>query len=347
MNNNPNPTQPRASRRMRHVLASLLAGFAMLSAPGAQAADERTAVRYEETVRSLQYTPAYIALTRGYFEEAGLDVTMRTAQGTDKAMAALLADSADIALLGPEAVVYVSNSESPVKPKIISGLVATDGFLLVSRDTAKASEDFDWNSLRDKTVMAFRPGSTPDVYLENMLNNKGLKFSTDLTIVNNISPAARMGAWMSGQADYAIFMEPEAGNIERSGHGAVVASVGNEIGQVDYTVFAATDRFIKENPEVVQAWVNAIARALKAVATETPADLAKDVAPHFPGLSEEDIASAIERYRSYKLWKTTPLVEEAAFSTLQDMLSFSGTLPKDKHVDHSFAVAQKFAEQVK
>ena len=59
-------------------------------------------IRYNEVVRSILYAPAYVAITNGYFKDAGLDVTLTTAQGGDKSVAALLSNSADIALIGPE-----------------------------------------------------------------------------------------------------------------------------------------------------------------------------------------------------------------------------------------------------
>ena len=59
-------------------------------------------VRYNEVVRSILYTPAYVAIAKGYFEEAGIEQTMSTAFGGDKSLAALLSNSADIALIGPE-----------------------------------------------------------------------------------------------------------------------------------------------------------------------------------------------------------------------------------------------------
>jgi NitT/TauT family transport system substrate-binding protein len=82
-------------------------------------------------VRSILFAPAYVAVAKGYFEDAGLDVSIATGQGGDKSMAALLSDSADIALIGPETAIYVLNSESPVKVRIFCGLTATDGFMLV------------------------------------------------------------------------------------------------------------------------------------------------------------------------------------------------------------------------
>ena len=78
-------------------------------------------VRYNEVVRSILYAPAYVALTKGYFKDAGLDITLATAQGGDKSMAALLSNSADIALIGPETSIYVQNSDSPTKIRSSAG----------------------------------------------------------------------------------------------------------------------------------------------------------------------------------------------------------------------------------
>src|SRR2546426_1473888 len=86
-------------RALTGGLAAL--GSLSLAAPfGALAQKKPPAkVRYNEVVRSILYAPAYVAIAKGYFEEAGLDVSMATAQGGDKSMAALLGNGADIALV--------------------------------------------------------------------------------------------------------------------------------------------------------------------------------------------------------------------------------------------------------
>src|SRR5712692_3776785 len=119
-------------------------------------------VRYNEVVRSILYTPAYVAIAKGYFEEAGLDITLATAQGGDKSMAALLGNGADIALMGPETPIYVLTSDSPTKVRIFCGLTSTDGFMLLGREKA---DKFDWSMLRGKEIRGFRPGSTPLLFL--------------------------------------------------------------------------------------------------------------------------------------------------------------------------------------
>src|SRR5665811_1402486 len=86
-------------------------------------------VRYSEVVRSILYAPAYVAISNGLFKDAGLDVTMTTANGGDKLMPLLLTGAADIGLIGPEVPIYVLNSDSPLKTRIFCGLTTTDGFM--------------------------------------------------------------------------------------------------------------------------------------------------------------------------------------------------------------------------
>lgn len=337
----PRPSPSSFWSRAVHATATLALGLGLVSPAAAQSAAAPVKVRYEEVVRSVLYAPAYVAMSQGFFREAGLDVSIKTSQGTDKGMAALLSGSADIVLIGPEASVYVANSESPVKPKIFSGLTATDGFLLVARE--KPAGAFAWDQLKGKAVMAFRPGSNPDVFLETAMRKNGLDPKKDLKLVNNIGPAARTGAWLAGQNDYGIFLEPEATMLEKTGKGVVVASIGRAVGPVDYTVFTATDVYLKQNPAVAQAWTNAIVKAQKHVASAPPADLAKQIAEYFPAMGQADLVAAIERYRGIGLWKTNPMVQRQAIDSLQDMLIDSGVLDKAKRVKYEQVVVTDFA----
>ena len=89
--------------RRRVVQGGLALGSLTVAAPYVRAQGRAPVkVRYNEVVRSILYAPAYVALTKGYFKDAGLDITLATAQGGDKSVAALLSNSADIALIGPE-----------------------------------------------------------------------------------------------------------------------------------------------------------------------------------------------------------------------------------------------------
>ena len=68
-----------------------------------------TTIQLNEVTRSVFYSPQYIAISNGYFEEEGLNIEITTGQGADKVMTAVLAGQSDIGFAGPEAAIYVYN----------------------------------------------------------------------------------------------------------------------------------------------------------------------------------------------------------------------------------------------
>src|SRR5258707_208534 len=292
----------------RRVLGGGLAAFGSLSVSSPRAfaqAKPPIKIRYNEVVHSILYAPAYVAMARGYFAEAGLDVAMTTAQVGEKSMAALMSDGADIALIGPETAIYVQISDSPTKARIFWGLTATDGFMLVGREKV---DTFDWKMLKGKEILGFRPGSTPLLFLEAALRKNGIDPQTDVKLNNNVGVPARVGAWLAGQNQFAIFIEPDASQLELDGKAHYLASVGETVGFADYTAFMATEKYIHDNPAVIQAWTDAIYQAMKWTASAPAAEIAKTLEPFFPGVSPQAMLGAATRYQKLKIWKSTPAI---------------------------------------
>jgi len=304
----------------------------------------RVKVRYNEVVRSILYTPAYIALAKGFFEEAGMDVTMATAQGGDKSVAVLLSNNADIALIGPESAIYVQISDSPTKIPIFCGLTATDGFMLVGREKV---DKFNWNMLKGKEILGFRPGSTPLLYLEAALRQNGLDPQKDVKLMNNVGIPARVGSWLAGQNQYAIFIEPDASQLELDGKAHFLASIGETVGMADYTTFMATDKYIRENPETIQNWTNAIYKGMKWTASAPISDLVKTLEEFFPGVDPKALTGGAERYRRLKIWKTSPVIDPPAMEKFQDILVQGHVLDAAKRVKLQDLVITEFANKAK
>ena len=330
--------------RRRAVQGGLAtAGFAA-SAPLAALAQAPTKVRYNEVVRSIMYAPAYVALAKGYFKDAGLEVELATANGGDKSMAALLAGGADIALMGPEVPIYILNGESPVKARIFCGLTATDGFMLVGRDKPAK---FEWSMLKGKEVLGFRPGSTPLLYLEAAMRKNGIDPQKDVKLVNNVAIPARTGAWLAGQNQFAIFNEPDASQLEIDGKAHFCASVGATVGMADYTSFMATDTYLKANPGVIQRWTDGIAKGMKWTETAPIPELVATLSPWFTGISAAALTAAAERYRGIKIWKSTPTIDEPAITRFQDILVAGNVLETAKRVKFADLIINDFAAKVK
>lgn len=330
----------------RDIIRAGLSTLAVAASPVAAFAQSKplVKVRYNEVVHSLLYAPAYVAIANGYFKDAGLDVELATGNGGDKSMAALLSGSADIALIGPETTIYVANSDSSTKVHIFCGLTATDGFMLVGRDKV---DKFDWSMLKGKDILGFRPGSTPILYFEEAMRMNGINPDTDVKLSNNIAVPARVGSWLAGQNQYGIFVEPDAAQLEIDGKGYVLASIGATVGFVDYTAFMATDRYLSDNPAIVQSWTDAIYRAQKWTAAASVADITQALAPFFPGVNPQALTIAAGRYQKLKMWKTSPVIAPQAMERFQDILVNGHVLDPNKRVKFQDLVRTDFASKAK
>jgi NitT/TauT family transport system substrate-binding protein len=119
------------------------------------------------------------------------------------------------------------------------------------------------------------------------------------------------------------------------------------VGYIDYTTFMATDKYIRDNPDVIQAWTNAIAKAMKWTESAATVEIVKVLVPYFPGVSVAALTSATERYRTLKIWKSTPVIDPAGLEKFQDLLVQSNVLEPAKRVKFADLVRPEFATKAK
>src|SRR5260370_11086863 len=267
-----------------------------------------------------------VELSKGFAAAEGLEVELVTAKGGDGAGALVLSGKADFALAGPEVAIYIYNGESADKPLIFCALTATDGFYLVSRTKL---DNFDWSMLNNRKVIGWRPGSTPELYLQYVMKQRGVDAATIGNVVTNIGVPARDGAWISGAGDFGIFMEPNLSKLEKAGEAHVITSIGKEVGRADYTVLLAKRSWLEKNAATAQKWTNAVAQAPAWVATASEKDIAEAIASFFPGLSPDENIAVVRRYRNpgEPIWASTPIVDEAGLSKPQEIMVLGGVLP--------------------
>ena len=333
---------------MRKIISALAASSAViLAVSGCAASPEAngmTTVRLNEVVHSVFYAPQYVALANGYFEDEGLNIELSVGNGADKSMTALLSDSADIALLGTEAGIYVINEGRENSVKAFAQLTQRAGNFLISRTDG---ENFDWESLRGKSVIGGRKGGMPELVLEYVLKQKGLE--NDVEIINNISFESTAGAFAADVGDFTVEFEPTATSLEQEGVGYVAASLGTECGFVPYTVYMASSEYMEENPEIIQKFTNAVYRGQLWTENHTSGEIAEVIQSYFPENDVETLAGIIERYKSQDTWRATPVYSEEDFELFEDIMEEGGELTRrvafDELIDNSFA--QKAVEAVK
>lgn len=298
-------------------------------------------VRFTEVIHSIFYAPQYVAQAKGFFEAEGIQLDFSTAQGSDRGAAALLAGTADIALVGPETTVFIWGQEGPEKVKMFAQMTTTDGSFLVARP---GTEPFEWEQMQGKTIIGWRIGSMPQMAAARILRNHGLDPEADVTYVSNLAATAIAGAFISGQGDFLQVFEPTASQLEQEGQGRVVASVGQELGIVPFTGYVAAESYIREHPDIVQRYTNAVYRATLYLHQTDPAIVAEEIAPYFEGTPSELIAASLRRYLEQNSWKTTPVMEPADFEALQDLMIEGGVLDPAQRAPFDAITTNQFAE---
>ncbi len=316
------------------ALALCLALAIPFSVAGCKKSDGKV-VRINEVTHSVFYAPLYLADALGYFKDEGFDIELTNGGGADKTMAAVLAGGADIGFCGPEAVVYTYLGGSDDCPKVFGQLTKRDGSFLVGREK---EDNFDWNSLAGKKVLAGRPGGVPFMTFSYVCKD------IDVEYITEVSFDSMTAAFDGGVGDYCTMFEPVASDFEAAGKGYIVASVGEEAGEIPYTCFMAKSSYIEKNGDVVEGLLRAITKAVKYV-NETDLDvLTEKLTGYFAGVSAESVKKSLESYISIDAWVDNMAMRESAFNRLQDVIELAGEL--DRRVAFGDVVLTQTAQKV-
>lgn len=322
------------------VFAAALAALAIpFSLAGCGGSGE--VLKINEVTHSVFYAPMYLADALGYYEEEGFEVEFTNGGGADNTMAAVLSGSADVGFCGPEAALYIAIGGSSDSPKVFGQLTKRDGSFLVARTP---EPDFKWSDLEGKEILAGRKGGVPAMTFEYVIEELGVNASLNYDVDFNYMTAA----FESGIADYCTMFEPTASDYEAEGKGYIVASVGEQSGEIPYTCFAAKESYINENPEKIEGLLRAVTKATKFVMENDAATVAEYLVPYFDGTSEESLANSVQAYKDIDAWVANMAMEETAFTRLQDVIENSGELERRVDFDELILtdVAQKVYEEV-
>ena len=300
----------------------------------------KTLVRVNEVTRSVFYSPQYVAIALGYFDENNIEIELTTGQGADNVMTAVLAGQSDIGFAGPEAAIYVYNEGKTDYAEVFAQLTKRDGSFLVSKEK---TESFKWEDLKGKTIIPGRKGGVPYMTFEYVLKQKGLNPSKDLVLDDSISFDLMAGAFAGGNAEYVTLFEPTASMTEAQGVGYIVASVGEEAGEIPYTAYFAKKSYIAENEKLIQDFTDAIYKGQQWTKTHTAREIAELVQKFFPDSDIEMLESSIQRYKDIDAWNDTPVLTEESFNKLQEVMEEAGEL--EKRADYTKVVNNKYAKE--
>lgn len=312
-------------KRISLILLSLMLVISALTACGTDENSTLTKVTLNEVAHSIFYAPMYVAIEEGYFTEEGIDLELVTGFGADKTMTAVLSGEADIGFMGAEASIYAYNEGANDYVVNFAQLTQRAGNFLVAQEK---NDNFKWEDLKNSYVLGGRKGGMPQMVFEYILKQHGIDPSKDLTINQSIDFGSTAAAFPDSGADYTVEFEPHATALEMAGKGFVVASLGKDSGYVPYTAFSAKASFIDANPEIIQAFTNALQKGMDYVQSHTPEEIAASIAPQFAETDMTTLVTIIKRYYEQDTWKDNLTFEKESFDLLLDILESAGELTK-------------------
>jgi len=196
----------------------------------------------------------YVAQNQGYFQDNGLDVTIKDHEAGKLAMDTLLAGEADIATSAE--FVFVGDSFIYDKLRLFGVVATADITKVVARKDKGIVQPSDLKGKKIGVTLK----SASEFYLGIFLVSNGLAF-TDVEIVN-LKPPAIVEAITDGTIEAAITWEPHIYRAKTSLQDNAVVWDGQS-GKDFYFVLIAREGWLKEHMHATQRFMQAMVQAEK------------------------------------------------------------------------------------
>ncbi len=332
---------------MRLFMYALLLCVLLASTGTAQAAPLEK-VRCSEAVRGFFFLPLYLAQSLKYFEKQGLDVEFVPTQGGPLAMQALITGDVDVCATGHGQVAHLFSQGKPTR--IVFQMQDKCTFYLMGRPELTNIKD-----IAGKNVGCTKFGSETYAVGRALAAGAGLDPDTGITMLETGGMATMAAALDAGRVDAALAWQPLVGKLESAGKAKVLATLNTAedstryFGSPDYSfsVLQVTPEFASKKPDTVKRFVAAVLEAQTWLREHSSAEVAHMAAPYFEGMSEGDIAMAVDRDR--QAFSATGEVSRQGHDTavriFQDAKILTKPVRFEDLVDNSFVQAAGAAKK--
>jgi NitT/TauT family transport system substrate-binding protein len=244
-------------RRIYSTLALLVT--AALALPGAANAQQKITIGIPTSPPNIVHMPVIVAKELGLYKKAGLDVDIVSLGDGVKVFRALLAGNIELGLTpGAPTIIGISNGATV---KALSANLPKFEASMVVRADIKTMED-----LKGKRIGIQEPGGFADLLSRSVLRAAKI----DPKDVNFVSIASEdVPALVANQVDTAILhIEQEMFAKSKVPDLHAIARMWELQPKTLYTYLSATEKTIKDKPEIVQAVVTANIEATRAMYTD-------------------------------------------------------------------------------
>lgn len=199
-------------------------------------------------------------IEKGFFEEEGIDLSVRVVFGGPEIAAAYDTGELSIGELGtPPGITAIGHGK---RFRIVgSGMARGVGLFLLVNPAVR-----NWDDLRGKTLGALSIGSCSYWYLRDLLQQNGLDPDKDVSIRGlNADYSRQLDLFANGEIHALLSAEPNGALGEAKGIVKVWGSVFDhaDVPELQWSIQVANVDFLKEYPSTVQAVLRAANRSAR------------------------------------------------------------------------------------
>ena len=280
-------------------------------------------------IPNIQFAPLYVAIEKGYFQEAGIEIEFDYSFETD-AVALVGADELQFAVVSGEQVLLARSQGLPVI--YVAAWYQEYPVAVVSKVE---------QGIRTPTDLAGKQIGLPGLYGANYIGLEALLFSAGLSDAD-----VTLDSIGFNQVEALATDQEQAVSVYAANEPVQLRALGydlNEIRVADHVQLASNglitnEKTITENPDLVRRMARALLQGIEdTIANPDEAyELSK---AHVPNLAEADEAVQKEVLsRSIDLWKAERLgfSNEQAWQNMQDTLLKMGLLESPLDLEKAF-----------
>ena len=311
----------------RAAMASALAMGSAIHSPKVFAQGAKALV-LAEPVHNLGYAPVYLAADQGLFKSRGLDVSLVIATNGAH-VTALVSGQVWGNIGGPESDAMANVGKADPLRTICNLVNRANVYVVARKGTGpKSSSNADIAAfLKGKRFALSRYGGTPDLLGRWLVITVGLDPKTDIEAVNQADNAAVVAMMKNGAVDVGVTQEPyitagmEQGLWDQPFYGFP------SLGDYPYSVVSVRQSTIASEPQVVQAFVDAVVEAL-GIAAKDRAAVEAMTRKEFPTLPADGVKATLDRVYADNLWSSDGMVSEKGYQLDMDVVTKTGAFTK-------------------
>jgi NitT/TauT family transport system substrate-binding protein len=325
--------------RRRFLSSTAALGLGLVARPYVAHAAAKE-ILIAEPVHSTGYLPLYIAMSKGFFEDANVSlVTIESGGGHTNAV---LSGQAFAFIGGPEHNAFAKAKGAELRA-VVHCVDRGNIYFCAGQGFEPATTDWP-GYFRHKTIAVGPFGGTPNSITRYLLKKWNLDVKRDVTLIETAN-SATIAVVKGKQAQIGEATEPYVTQgVRHAIWGEPFINIPKDLGPYAYSTFNLRLDTIRKEPELVRAFVRGMVKGLKFLYDNRneSAEIAKK---QFPTMPLDDLKATLDRSFADELWSRDGVISREAWTTAQAVVRSADILKTDVNYDE--IIDMSFVESIR